>query len=201
MDDNFILNNEESLKYYECEKYRDELKNKKLTITIVDNSTITDVSVFDNVYELHLNYCNNIKDISALKNINILNLSYCDEIKDVSELGNVHILYLIGCIKIKNVNTLGNVYNLDLTHCKKIKNVSKLYNVHTLNLSKCKGIKDIGELNNVKHLKITEMKEGIHLLKNLKKIIIGNDMNIKNKGEFKKLKKNNKKIKIVISDY
>jgi hypothetical protein len=44
--------------------------------------------------------------------------------------------------------------------------------------------------------KIIEITEGLHLLKNLQKITINKHM--KNKGEIKKLIKNNKQVKIIL---
>jgi hypothetical protein len=84
----------------------------------------------------------------------------------------------------------------------KLLSINKRYkcinNIHTLNLTYCNKIKNIFDLIKVEELEITNIKDEIHLLKNIKKLTINKE--IKNKGEMKKLIKNNKQVKIIVKN-
>jgi hypothetical protein len=175
-----ILTMEESLKYYNDSKYREELKDKQITLYLMLLDEIKDVSVFRNVHTLKLTQCDQIKDVSALRNVHTLDLSYCEGITDVS--------------------ALGNVYSLQLSGCYGIKNVCALKNVHILNLSNCYKIKDVSELINVEKL-ISETVNGINLLNNIKTIITDKKIKKGGKGEINKLKKKNNKIEIKFKNH
>jgi len=71
--------------------------------------------------------------------------------------------------------------------------------VHTLYLIGCKKIKDIGNLKQTKILGITTKVYGLHLLKELEELKITKKCYKEMKGEIKKLKRINKKVKIDFS--
>jgi hypothetical protein len=193
MDEILELTEEESFKYYKDNKYREKLEDKKLILNLAFHNEIKDVSALGNVHTLDLSYCQGIKDVSALGNVHTLNLNNCDGIHDVSSLKNVHTLNLSGC-NIEDVSELGNIHTLKLSYCYKIKDISGLKNVYILYLTQCNKIKDVSELIKVEELVMSNIIKGTHLLKNIK--ILSTNENIKNKGEIKKLKKYNNKIKI-----
>jgi hypothetical protein len=169
------LTEEEGLKYYNDDNYRENLKNKKIILFFHSYNIIKNANIFANIHKL--------------------GLLRCVEIKDVSLLGNLHSLSLIHCINLVDVSTLGNIHTLNLSGYKKIKDISALKNVYSLNISGCRRIKNI-EKSNIEILGINDIIEGIHLLKNIKELHLFE--NYKNKGELKKLKKHNKNIKLYI---
>jgi hypothetical protein len=193
MDDILELTEEESLKYEKDNMYmyRYKIGNKEIMLNINGIKILRLTQQKSIKYYIDKEYREELKDKKIM-----LDLSSNIFINDVSTLRNVYILDLSYCYYIKDVSALGNVHELNLSFCEGIKDVSKLGNIHTLNLIECVGIKDVSELREVKVLKITKITEGIHLLKNLKKIILEN---YEIKGEINKLKKNNNEIKIEYS--
>lgn len=85
---------------------------------------------------------------------------------------------------------------LDIERCKKLKDISMLQNLKELTLYECKKINYIGELINLKKLKLHTYIEGIHLLKNLKKLIIYENNN-KISRRINKLKKINLDLDVI----
>ena len=100
---------------------------------------------------------------------------------------------------IQNANVLTNTLKLDVSECQKILDIGCLHNLHTLSTHSANNIKDVGHLRTLKILVIQGNKdiEGIHLLKNLDKLIIPEYYSNKTKKRIKKLKQINKNIKII----
>jgi len=183
----------------------------------LENSRKLDAKLFSSLYKLKLINCKIIKNINTLGSLHDLSLIGCAELEDVRAFGNIHTLNLTGCKNIKDVSALKNIYSLNLSECTSVKDVSALKNVHILNLSACDKINDISQLTNVhtlilnysynikdvgnlRKLKIFEISSfvnGIHLLKQLKELIIYEDdcINKINKAVIK-LKQINDTVKI-----
>jgi len=108
---------------------------------------------------------------SRYDNIKV-DLSDYRDATDLYSLKKAYKLRIYNNNKIINVSALEMVHNLLLIHCKNIKNISKLTNVQILDISHCTKIKDIGNLRQLQELTITHEIEGIHLLKELKKLTL-----------------------------
>lgn len=141
-----ILNNSDSIKYYENEEYKKNIKEKhdKISLNLQGYKGMLDCNILESVHKLNLHRCLNIKNIDALKFAHDICLSDCN-ITDVSMLKNVKYLDLNRCENITDVSMLGSVYKLVLSQCTNIKDVRKLGKIHELQLSRCTNITDENE--------------------------------------------------------
>jgi hypothetical protein len=170
--------------------------NKKLDINLDNCYTLIDTSILSYVHSLTLFNCVNIIDVSSLGSLYKLNLSDCYSIKNVKSLGLIHELNLSSCFGVKDVSMLKSVHTLNLSNCTNVKDISMLTSVHTLDVTNCRNIKDIGNLRKLKVLAMTWKIKGIHLMKELTKLVTYNKNKIMDL-HIQKLKKINPGVNVI----
>ena len=134
--------------------YCNQIKKLKINEDIKE-SDISKIKFdkYENLFELNLSLCKNIKDfsfISKLGKLKDLDL-HCTDISDISFLDknkNIKILNLYGCKNIKDfsfIPKLEKLEDLDLhyTNISDISFLDKNKNIKILNLYRCKNIRDL----------------------------------------------------------
>jgi len=207
-------NVEESLKLY------NKIKNDSMR-----NFTIKRNNDKNIIADLNLSHFNGIIDCELLKKINIysLNLSYISKLKNpktilnitqlnVCSSDNIIDLSFVNCNKLKKLNTnsksnklnlnkFKNLEHLIITNCDNLKDISNLTKLKELKMTNCDKIQDIGNLREIKRLRIDRPVNGLHLLNKLEEVSFsgkyGNINSLLKSNYYLKLKKTNKKIKIV----
>jgi hypothetical protein len=111
--------------------------------------------LLSNLKSLEL-YSSAITDVSCFQNIPHLTLNWCSGITDVSSLGKVHTLDLFGCANIRDVSALGRVNTLDLSHCIQVTDLSALEWVYSLTFEGGFLGTDLSGLTNIVILNILE---------------------------------------------
>ena len=86
---NFVLNKENSLKYYRSKKCRQIAHEKydKISLNLSGHNNIIKTNHLKKVYNLNLSYCKNVTNVKQLGLVRDLNLSYCENITNVEQLG------------------------------------------------------------------------------------------------------------------
>lgn len=190
------------IKYYNEEDYRIKINKKKKKILLdfddeddIDEYGVNDIKVLKKAHYIRI--CKNdlLKYIEPLKKVNGLDFENCNNIRDFNALTGVKHLSLKNC-NIIHCNNMNKLELLHIERCKKLKDISMLQNLKELTLYGCKKINYIGELINLKKLKLNTYIEGIHLLKNLKKLIIYENNN-KISRRINKLKKINLDLDVI----
>jgi len=179
------LNEKDSLEYYEKKEYRLKINCscKKLSLKL-NNSEISNLNAIVKMhFPIHLETEKEAKKrYNNFGILHVLKLHDCDKINDVSMVGFVDKLIFVNCKKIKDISTLASIKKHNST------------SLSDLSVHNCKKIKDVGNLRKLKKLTINEYVEGIHLLKELEKLIINGKCDRKMKNRIKKLKEINPKV-------
>lgn len=206
-----IYNAPDSIKIYEDLKKRSILtkkpkinQNEKINLNLSTYQQNLDCKYLENenIHSLNLSKrCVN-KNLNKLKNVQHINLRGCVYLKNLDEINfnNLKGLNIENCIKVKNVDKCKNLENLNINGCHKIKDTSNLGKLKTLYMESCYNIKDIGNMRDLVTLSVDKPIYGLHLLRKLKNISMGDVFRYTKKKDksYKfliKLKKVNKDIK------
>lgn len=129
-----------ALYYYHCLPFRkklDELTKDmgiELIAAYIDQPSLDSFIPLAKLSNLKLQNCPNIKSINqpVFDNLRDVSIIQCQEIKDISGLINVEKVRLIKCKNISNVNVLTNVKILIIVKCHKIVTVTNLKKLTSL---------------------------------------------------------------------
>lgn len=140
-----------------------------------DIKELFDISGLDEVYELRIESCVNVKDVSKLGQVHRLCLDHSgvenlkglgqgnSEVQlsglfdkvDLSPLRSIYKVILTNCSNLEHGKDLVNVQHLSIIQCDSFKNTSALGKVKSLYLAECNGIRKLVGLENVPHINLT----------------------------------------------
>lgn len=133
----YVLNESESIKYYNDDDYREETNNhltiNKLKLELNLNCyRIENTNILTKAYRLCLCNCD-VKDVSMLKSTHILYIARNKHIKNIGMLTFVHELNITGCTNVTDIGNLISLcilysYNkIDIYGFHLVKNMEKIY--------------------------------------------------------------------------
>lgn len=111
----------------------------------------------DHLEALEISLRGAVTDISLLQNIKNLTVEYCWNVKSFNMFNadRQKTLKLIGCRKLTNVTNFRRIHCLSLHDCRNLKDISSLHGIHNLSVSACPQVKDISGLGDHKCLTIS----------------------------------------------
>jgi hypothetical protein len=127
-------------------------RGKVISVKIIGDSIIKDISFLRNIQEVYLNVCSSIEDVSPLSSAHKVFLRCCECIQDVTNLSGVNTLTIVHCNNVRNVSPLANVKNLSLKCLDFVEDIKSLAVVNSLHLAFLHLVRDVSVLRTVKNL-------------------------------------------------